>query len=260
MREHEIQVDREQLQENPSPLANLEPGIRIVSAPRFHTVRPWSERLRVNSGVVIEADHIVCRDDWRPPSEAEATLLTAAEGDRAAALALFNIPQRLHALWWQLAAAEPHASAEGPPAFPKFAGEVIEYLQFKGLPLPPASTLEVILHAPGQPPTWPLTGGMAAALSLSGVLGTVNLSDEESALVFLNQGESELAARSSGAPATTSFLERARTFLAGNSAYPLIRITLAPGEGIWLLRPALLTDADTRGRVEVDVQLVIRHS
>jgi len=63
-----------------------------------------------------------------------------------------------------------------------------------------------------------------------------NLSDEESALVFLNLAATPTA----------------------QSDYPVIRIALQPGEGFWLPRIPIAHDGDTRGRTEVDVQLVLR--
>jgi hypothetical protein len=136
------------------PVAPLTPGIGLVDAPHFQGARSWSERLRLNSGVEIAGDRIWPRDDWRPPSPDELALLT----DRPATenLGFFHIPDRLRAEWWQVAA------DCGGPAFQEFAGEVLTYLQFKRLPLPPTCTFEVVIHAPGQASTRPLAGSLTA--------------------------------------------------------------------------------------------------
>ncbi|HEV8063116.1 MAG TPA: hypothetical protein VGP68_24760 [Gemmataceae bacterium] len=46
--------------------------------------------------------------------------------------------------------------------------------------------------------------------------------------------------------------------MAANRDYPLFRVKLAPGDGIWLPHSSVAFDGDTRGRTEVDVQLLIR--
>jgi len=222
-------------------MASLQPGIRIVNAPRFHSARSWSDRLCVNTGVVEDSGRVFARDDWRAPTEDEIRLLTVLDekGDAGDELALFNIPERLHAQWWTLAA-DPAADSEaGRAAFQQYAGAVLEYLHFKRLPLPPACTLEVVLHAPGQASTRPNLGGLSAPQAGVGILGGINLGDEESALIFLNRLP-------------------AQSLLTPESAYPLIKIRLRPGEGFWLPRSPIVIDGDTRGREEVDVQLVIR--
>jgi hypothetical protein len=207
----------------------LEPGIRLVTAPHFHFARSWEERVRINSGVTIEAGRVTPRDDWRPASAEELALLTASTGDPAAELALFNIPARLHARWWILAAEE-----GGDVPFQEFGREVIEFLQFKQLPLPARCTVSAVIHEPGLASTKPDAGGLTADPAHADMLAGINLSDEESALVFGN-----LAARLSACD------------------YPVIRVALQPGEGFWLPRMPIAHDGDTRGRSEIDVQLVL---
>lgn len=235
-------------------MAPLKPGIRVINAPRFHSGRPWLDRLRLNGGVLDNAGRILARDDWRPPTPEELQLLTAPAGDPADALALFNIPDRLHGEWWSLEADE-DADARR-VAFQKYAGAVIEYLQFKQLPLPPACAVEVVIQAPGLASTRPNLGGLTA--EQPGVVVGINLSDEESALIFLNLGHAHLAADPIPADAKIPFTERVRSFLARHIDYPLVKVSLRPGEGFWLPSLPMVIDGDTRGRTEIDVQLVIR--
>jgi len=157
-----------------------------------------------------------------------------ADNGLADALALFNISPRMHARWWDLAAEGVAGSDKGRADFDHFATEIIEFLKFKRLPVPPSCSLEVVLRSLGQPtPQHP--GGLTTEPTTLGIQGGINLSDEESALVFRNLTGTHLSID-----------------------YPLTRANLAPGEGYWLPRCPILMDGDTRGRTEVDVQLVIR--
>jgi hypothetical protein len=239
-------------------MASLEPGIRVVNAPHFHNTCAWSDRLRLNSGVELAGDGVLPRDDWRPPSPAELALLTAADVNQDDALALFSIPDRLHARWWSIAATQPAAAESGWPAFQEFAREVIEYLQFKRLPLPPACVCEVVVNAPGQSWMPPRGGGVTAGSLLNAVLGCINLSDEESALVFLNRAEPQKSAGLASATGADSLPSPAKALVAASGDYPLTRIALRPGEGYWLPHCQVVAGSDTRGRNEIDVQLVIR--
>lgn len=239
-------------------MARLEPGIRIGNARHFHTAGSWTDRLRVNSGVMIDANRFWPREDWRPLSAEELPLLTTLEADSEGSLQLFNIPQSLHARWWEVAAAQASTPGQEGVAFRKFAGEMLEYLRFKRLPLPEACAFEVLVNGPGQPSVRPELGGLTAALPSEGMLGGVNLGDEEAALILLNLGAPELNQRLTRSPSAESFFGQVRAFLEQQPDYPLMRIALSPGEGYWLPAGQLAFDIDTRGRTEVDVQLLIR--
>jgi hypothetical protein len=217
-------------------MADLEPGIRLVNAVHFHPARSWAERVRINSGVTIEAGRMTPRDDWRAASAAELALLTASTGDPMEAIALFNIPKRLHDHWWNLEADQDSDAVTKQAAFREYARELIDYLQFKQLPLPARCTVSAVVHEPSLASTKPNAGGLTADPASTDMLAGINLSDEESALVFVN-----LAA----------------VHLSACSDYPVIRVALQPGEGFWLPRFAIAYDGDTRGRSEIDVQLVL---
>jgi hypothetical protein len=231
-------------------MAVLQAGIRLVNAAHFHQVRSWAERVRVNSGVTIETGRVLPRDDWRAPSPDELALLTACDGDPAESLALFNIPERLYARWWALA-----AEGLNDDAFQEYGREVMEFLHFKQLPLPPRCTISAVVNAPGLASTKPDTCGLTVDPACPGMIAAINLSDEEAALVFLNLGAAHLAARTA---APVPLHEHAHTFLTACSDYPVIRLALQPGEGFWLSPMPIAHDGDTRGRSEVDVQLVLR--
>jgi hypothetical protein len=164
----------------------------------------------------------------------------------------------LHAKWWDFAACQAAPDGKTGVTFQQFAGEVVEYLQFKRLPLPPASAMEVIINAPGLPSTRPQMGGLTAEPPVKGLRGGINLSDQESALIVLNLGEIQMSSRNASSSPQVSFHQRAQAFLAGNLNYPLVRIALLPGEGYWLPPGPVALDGDTRGRTEIDVRLLIR--
>jgi hypothetical protein len=241
-------------------MAPLESGILIGHAPRFHLARSWNERLQVNSGVIVDSDRLWPRDDWRNPSVDELRLLTTAD-EAAPAVRLFNIPPKIRDRWWQFAAGE-SASPPGraAPTFEQIAGEVIEFLQFKRLPLPAASTLEVVVNAPGQPSTRPNLGGLTAEPTWPGMIGGINLGDQESSLILLNLGEAHLRSSDSGISRADRFHDRVRAFLTTHDGYPLLRVRLLPCEGYWLPAGTVAFDGDTRGQTEIDVQLIIKAS
>jgi hypothetical protein len=233
-------------------MAALAPGIRLVGAPSFHDPLPWGERLRLNTGVDFDADRVVPRADWRPPSPDELRLLIGAAGtgaDTGACLALFNIPQRLRTQWWALAASESPDAPDSADAFTEFARQVLEYLQFKQMLLPAACTVEVVVHPPGQASLRLATGGLTAPAAPDGVLATINLGDEVSTRVLLNHVDGPMA---------LPIHARARAFLSACRDYPLVQIALHPGEGLWLPHEPVILDGDTRGRSDIDVQLLIR--
>jgi hypothetical protein len=115
-----------------------------------------------------------------------------------------------------------------------------------------------VLSGPGQASTHSQVGGFAGGQPAPGLLGSINLSDEATALIFLNLGDTQLADRLPSLAGTALVHEKARAFLEACRDYPLTRLNLRPCEGYWLPGNPLVTDGDTRGRGEVDVQLLIR--
>jgi hypothetical protein len=248
-------------------LDRLEAGIRIVSAPRFHNDRAPSDRLRVNSGSLAENGRFLARDDWRRPSVDELANLHAEqtgafpEGD----LALFAITEPLRAKWWTLAEAS-FGSAQN-DWFTGFANELAEFARFKGLPLPTTCTFDALVNDVG-PDVLPL-GGLAFNLDPATpypvveptprLLGGINLGNEPTALVFLNLTADRMGSHlQSLGERTATLSDLASGFLGRFPRYPLVRVTLWPGDGFWLPRGAVVFDGDTRGKECLDVMLMIR--
>jgi hypothetical protein len=126
------------------------------------------------------------------------------------------------------------------------------------MPVPLTCAFEVLINAPEQPSIRPDLGGLTAAWPAPGVRGCINLSDQVAALTVLNLGPTQLSPVPAKAPSEAPFFQQARIFLAANRDYPLLRVNLLPGESIWLPHSSIAFDGDTRGRTEVDVQLLIR--
>jgi hypothetical protein len=238
-------------------MASLEPGIRVGFAQHFQAARPLGERLQLNTGVVTDAGRFWPRTDWRFPSADELALLTAGEAEPGA-LRLFAIPERLRTGWWEFAAAQTDGASESALTFNQVAGEISEFLGFKRLPLPRPSALEVIVSAPELPSIKPEMAGLAAPSPWPGLRSGINLGDQETSLVFINLDEEQLRERQLDCSRTAPFLELVAAFLTAHPEYPVMQIRLQPCEGYWLPPTSLAFDFDTRGRGEVDVQLLIR--
>jgi hypothetical protein len=266
---------------------DLEPGIALTVAPRFHLPGAWSDRLWVNSGVEAQDEYFFPRADWRRPTREELALLTNEDGTPAAqdgfrrnALSLFHVPEHLRRGWWELAARQGNPAGVDAEGFQAFLRGVIDFCRFKGLPLLPTCAFDVVVTAPGRastrvdeaacclaglafdlPPTCsvPLAEGTTPR-----PLGAVNLGDEATSLVLLNLPAARLQERlrtTPGVPGVCPTLgELAGQFLTSFPAYPLVRVLLRPGDGYWLPAGGVITDGYTMDKQEPDVQLLIRQA
>jgi hypothetical protein len=243
----------------------LSRGIRLGLALRFHSALPWIDRVQINGGVEARAGRFYPRRDWRRPGAAELALLLA-EGESPAA-ELINLPAHVRRAWWAL------ADTEGAPAgagYRAFADGVIAFLRFKQIPLPARCRVDVVVSRPGQPSTrWDAGSDCPAglALSLAGgaadfdrVDGVINLGDEATHLVLLNLAPPAMAAmlgrRDPGASEPDPDLPG--RFFAAFPDYPLIRVRLPAGDGLWLPAAGIVYDTCTLDQREVDVALTVR--
>jgi hypothetical protein len=236
-------------------MASLQPGVRVATAPRFNIASEWQYRLSLNSGFAIDDGHIYPRDDWRSPTQSEIDLLTAKSDPPTNAILLFNIPEGLHAKWWLAAAESSNAPGMESDAIKNFANDVLEYLNFKKVPLPPVCLFETILTSPGQPCTQVNAESLQVEQRSVVLVGGINLSDEEAVAVFMNLGETHCFE-----PASATLEERRRTVLLKCRDYPLTRIRLRPREGYLLPHEPVFFDRDTLGRNEIDVHLAIKRT
>jgi len=261
--------------QQPTSLARMElqPGIRLGIAPRFHVRPRWSERLLVNGGVEREGARLRPRPDWRPPGPEEMAALVDDElpldggPPRANLLA---IPGRLRAAWWD---------HDDQPGYERFARELLDFLGFKQLPLPAVCRVEVAASPPDRAGVAADSlDGLASALAEPAAppVVVINLGDQASHVVLVNLpptsmadlaalarepfGPSAGAGEGDGA-AASSIADRAdlaRRFFASRPSYPLVKIRLEPGEGVWLPDCGMIGEGRTARGQELDVLLTIR--
>src|SRR5262249_31153306 len=113
----------------------LHPGCRLTVAPHFHVEPDWPAPLRLGQGVAQEAGRFCPTPPWRPTTDAELALLTAAPG--AAELRLFALPEHLRSMWWQLLGRAGQLGAGPLPGFEDFLARVAALLAFKQVTPPP---------------------------------------------------------------------------------------------------------------------------
>jgi len=209
----------------------LQPGFALGVAARFHVRSRWADRLRLNSGIERVGAGLHPRADWRPPTADELSVLVdeAPPGVNPLRTNLLAIPARLRAAWWE------HVDQAG---YERFASELLEFLRFKDLPLPVLCAIEVTVSRPDQ------TGTRFHEANKAAPLAVVNLGDEASHIVMSNLPPPAMADR----------------FFEARSAYPLVRIHLDPGEGLWFPSCDVICDGSTREKRELDVLLTIRPS
>ena len=230
----------------------LAPGLRFRVAPLFHCRADWPERLRLNGGLV-QCDGIVLpRDDWRRCNEAELNLLVQREAaplGSGATIDLLTLPAHMRRWWWEQAEAD--EAAPGTPGYAGFVGDLRDFLRFKRLPVPDDCAADVVATRPGQrsirlDSAGRVGGFGAGALTAStgeraDPLVVLNLGDERTHVVLLNR---------IGANGVAEFVAR-------ESAYPLVRVYLDAGEGVWFPSPAPAFDGCTVDKADLDVILVL---
>lgn len=228
---------------------DLAPGLRLAIAPRFHVRADWQTRLQINGGVEPKGNALLARSDWRELTEEELTQVMATSGAVGAGVAqLFNLPSHVAALWWE--AAEAVDTAGGGASYERFVGQVVELLQFKQMPLPESCGFDVRVSQPGMRSTrLDARSGDAGGLAVSPIgdagrrtLAWINLGDEATHVVMANIVETPLA------------------FLAANPDYPLLRLRLESGEGLWFPTLAVAHDGDTVGKLDIDAVLTLSAS
>jgi hypothetical protein len=179
-------------------------------------------------------------DPWRVATDAELAILLGERMTEPAlwedAVAAFIIPAHLRSQWWDVAA----ASEEGEPDLEPFAQAFVEFAQFKRLPLPPRCTFEVVVTPPGQPAAVP-----DAAQQPRRAVAGVNLGDERTAVVLCNLVPD-------ACPGGVA------EFLQACPDYPLVRVLLEPGEGLWFPAGGVAWAGCTRDKTDLDVWSSVR--
>jgi hypothetical protein len=239
----------------------LRAGITLGVAPQFHARSGWTERLRLNGGVERVGARFQPRRDWRPLAPDEVTQLVDEEPPAAAPLrtSLFVLPAWLRAAWWDQV---------DQTSYERFARELLGFLRFKALPLPALCEVRVTVSRPGQTGTRsnPTTGdlsGLAPTPSMPGAaeVAAINLGDEATHVVLLNLPPGAMAGLLGADIAPVLPLaELVPRFFEARAAYPLVRIRLDPGEGLWLPAEDVIHDGWTCEKRDLDIVLTIAGS
>ncbi len=260
------------------PGDEAEPVYRFVVAPRFTPSRGWQGRIARNGGIEPAggADPARPRDDWTLVDDAAlAALVTQVPGRDTVLppthLGLLEFPERLRRAWWTHAERAGMATAAG-PGVDRLFSEYVQFLHFKGLPLPERASFEVTVSAPGLGSTRVGAGSAPAGLGFGDrpatadgparrTIGLVNLGDEASFVVLLDLPPVTLAARleTAGHADVRALPPRALVarYLDVFPHQSFLRVRLAPAEGLWLSPFGVVHDGWTRGKRDLDVMLSV---
>ena len=250
----------------------LREGVSLVTAPRFRPSRSWADRLCVNGGIEREGTRLHPRPDWRSPTATELTLLVRQDPGheeiclKASEAGLIAIPTRLREAWW--GSARWGAVPTGDEDYRRFVAAVLEFLRFKRLPLPARCDVDVLATRPDlkgirlDPTTRELSGLGFSASESRRMVGMVNLGDEATHLVLLNLAAHGMRARLArdAEPDLWSLAPSHLTsrFFEAYPHYPLTRVRLDPGEGVWFPQDDLVHDGWPGAKQDADVVLTIR--
>jgi hypothetical protein len=270
----------------------LQAGFSLGTAPRFAPRLAWPDRLRLNGGVERAGTRVHPRTDWRPLSAEELAVLVeeipqgagpphpAPAGTRPPAVAsadgeevlaplragVLVIPARLRQAWWRTAG-QSGPETQGGEDYRRFVVELLEFLRFKRLPLPARCEVEVMASRPHQPgtrldPDGSLSGLRFAATAADQRTAAINLGDGTTHLVLLNLPAESMRAHLArqGEPRASSLPlpELAAGFFDAYPTYPLTRLRLDAGEGLWFPDADVVYDGWTGATPDVDVVLTIR--
>jgi hypothetical protein len=244
-----------------------EPRLQWVLAPRFALKQGLEGRLECNGGSEWNGNAFFAKGDWRPLEASELALVEGKAPGRDEVpspmdLALLEIPEQLRSEWW----AEAERGAEEAPAAAAFQGvlgKVVDFLRFKRVPLPERLNLSVAVNAPGLPSTRMERPGVSRGLGVevpggdaapSQALACINLGDEASFVVVLELPLPALA-RSLGGPAKASAGTLVSRYLGAFPGQRLLKVRLAPCEGLWLSPLGVVHDGWTVGKQDLDVML-----
>ena len=224
---------------------------RIGPAPRFHLPDDWPTRLAVNTGCEVAGDSIVAKADWRAPTADELATLTAP-GSVETAFSLLQLPTHLLERWTETASRLVEAGENF--TYVGFVRALSEFLHFKGLPLPPGTTCDIVVTAPGLPTT---RGGLHSSVDeAGGILGLVNVGEEATAIAVLPV--SPTAMRERLAETVGGGRSLAADFLKHFPDEPLVKIELKRGEGCWLPADGAVFDGWTVEQTQPGVLLMFR--
>ena len=173
-------------------------------------------------------------------------------------LCLFQLPGHLRSVWWELLQQSANDLGSGQlPGFDAFVTQIVDFLAFKELPVPPGAKCDLIVtqressdgidkSAREQSPQLVSSiesmtpSSQIGEQKRSAVWGGINVGDEIASFAVINfdfhQMAVELLSMFPETPRTILVGELANRFLHSCPDYPPVRVTLAPGEGFRLPR------------------------
>jgi len=227
-----------------------EPRYRFSIAPRFANSLAWPARLQLGRRDPQSEKSAATTPNWQPASEAEVALFVADEANDESwqrDVCLFSIPEHLRAKWWELAARQIETLPARIDGMEPFARAVVEFAQFKRVPLPRQCAFDVTLSSPLDEPATPIaavdldpSSSADGTSANSPVIARVNLGDERTALIFRNPARSGSDVHSQSADG------------------PFGRLILDPGEGVWLPSTDVVCTVDRTGKTDLDVWLLLK--
>jgi hypothetical protein len=153
-------------------------------------------------------------------------------------------------------------------AYRRFVAAVLEFLRFKRLPLPARCAADLVASRPDlrgtrlDPGTGALSGLGFSTPASPRVVGMINVGDGTTHLVWLNVAAQGMRARlaQDGAPdlPPLSPSDLVSRFFDSYPDYPLTRVSLDPGEGVWFARADVVHDGWPGAKQDADVVLTIR--
>jgi hypothetical protein len=269
------------------PLKKIEQqaGATLSVFPNFRPTLLQREHVFINSGV-FEIDKIdgvfYPKANWRPISPSEFAVLTGrspeqdAQRDRGALAAagsplisLIELPRHLRERWWSVAeqlledlcAASETESPEGRGFFQA----VVEFLQFKRIPLSASCTIEILVRQPGLKSSILYPSGFPGRAVQAGEIKApaecpffyiINLGDEPTSVWFLSVSKDTVESCTAAVTPDNSDASR-HHFVAQNPDCPSIRIKLQPGEGLAAWPQLALLGGDTLDGSEPEILLRI---
>lgn len=250
----------------------LQAGYRFRTAPRFHRSVQWSDRICLNNGVDSADPRLLPLSGWRPATNAELSLLVddSEAGEPLSDSLLghihtFALPGHLHSRWWTVANQLTELPVGDSVDYWNFVRDIASFLGFKGLPLPPRCAFDVVLSSSGKNVQPRLSEDLRDTSAISSlILATINLGDGPASLVFLNLPQARMAEllnsreKKGKSNENLSGSALAFQFLTAFPNYPLIRLSLEPGEGVWLPPSGGTFQRYPSGQQVLDVWLVVR--
>ena len=244
-----------------------------------HHARAWQPEacLSINSGVVTENGNNFPRDDWRPLSQEELEILTQSDKDTGYrhSLQLFNIPDRLHELFWDLDLEQVVRQLNNQvlvKSYGDFVDQLAEFLRFIEAPVPRRCEFQTMISALGQrstrvDPSNKNTLGLKAdrCYQEAGELmaASVNMGDETRSMVWLNlcpllmRNVLERQNKKKIYKDEASLRNMVNNFLAEFPQYPILRLNIEPGQGIFFPFNCFIYDGYTMEMDGPDFNIMI---